>query len=114
MLTKITISFKEENLQTQYNILSYRIELYSHDYKLINAKIANSGKKCPVDVTDPYLISIPPFTLSLPLHSKYFRGNSLVVKTHLNVLQIQFVGILISRKDFGIKVGQRLCIVFQY
>ena len=34
MLTKITISFKEENLQTQYDILSYRIELYSHDYKL--------------------------------------------------------------------------------
>ena len=34
MLTKITISFKEENLQTQYIILSYRIELYSHDYKL--------------------------------------------------------------------------------
>ena len=34
MLTKITISFKEENLQTQYIILSYRIELYSHEYKL--------------------------------------------------------------------------------
>ena len=34
MLTKITISFKEENLQAQYIILSYRIELYSHDYKL--------------------------------------------------------------------------------
>ena len=28
------ISFKAEHLQTQYNILSYRIELYSHDYKL--------------------------------------------------------------------------------
>ena len=34
MLTKITISFKEENSQAQYIILSYRIELYSHDYKL--------------------------------------------------------------------------------
>ena len=34
MLTKITISFKKENLKTQYNILSCRIEWYSHDYKL--------------------------------------------------------------------------------
>ena len=34
MLTKITFSFTEENLQTQYSILSYRIELYFHDYKL--------------------------------------------------------------------------------
>ena len=26
-------SFEGENMQTQYNILSYRIDLYFHDYK---------------------------------------------------------------------------------
>ena len=38
---KITISankkmssFGGENMQTQYNVLGYRIELYFHDYKL--------------------------------------------------------------------------------
>ena len=33
-LTKIMISFKGENMQTQYNILGYRIGLYFHNYKL--------------------------------------------------------------------------------
>ena len=28
------ISFEVENIQTQYKVLSYRIELYFHDYKL--------------------------------------------------------------------------------
>ena len=27
-------SFEGENMQTQYNVLSYRIDLYIHDYKL--------------------------------------------------------------------------------
>ena len=27
-------SFEAENMQTQYKVLSYRIELYFHDYKL--------------------------------------------------------------------------------
>ena len=27
-------SFEGENMQTQYNVLSYRIDLYFHDYKL--------------------------------------------------------------------------------
>ena len=27
-------SFKGENVQTQYNVLSYRIDLYFHDYEL--------------------------------------------------------------------------------
>ena len=27
-------SFEGENLQTQYNVLSYTIDLYFHDYKL--------------------------------------------------------------------------------
>ena len=34
VLTKIMISFEGENMQTQYNILSYRINLYFHDYNL--------------------------------------------------------------------------------
>ena len=33
-LTKIMSSFKGENIQTQYNVLSYRINLYFHGYKL--------------------------------------------------------------------------------
>ena len=33
-LTKIMSSFEGENKQTQYNILSYRIDLYFHDCKL--------------------------------------------------------------------------------
>ena len=32
-LTKIMSSFKGENIQTQYNVLSYRINLYFHGYK---------------------------------------------------------------------------------
>ena len=27
-------SFKRENIQTQYNVLGYRTDLYFHDYKL--------------------------------------------------------------------------------
>ena len=27
-------SFEGESIQTQYNVLGYRIELYFHDYKL--------------------------------------------------------------------------------
>ena len=34
MLTKIMSSIEGENMQTQYNVLSYRIDLYFHDYKL--------------------------------------------------------------------------------
>ena len=34
VLRKIMSSFERENMQTQYNVLSYRIELYFHDYKL--------------------------------------------------------------------------------
>ena len=34
VLTKIMSSFEGENMQTQYNVLSYRIDLYFHDYKL--------------------------------------------------------------------------------
>ena len=33
-LTKIMSSFKGENIQTQYNVLSFRINLYFHGYKL--------------------------------------------------------------------------------
>ena len=34
VVTKIRSSFEGENMQTQYNVLSYRIDLYFHDYKL--------------------------------------------------------------------------------
>ena len=34
LLTKINSSFKGENLQTQYSVLGYRIDLYFHDYEL--------------------------------------------------------------------------------
>ena len=34
VLTKIISSFEGESIQTQSNVLSYRIDLYFHDYKL--------------------------------------------------------------------------------
>ena len=34
MLTKIMNSFEGQNMQTQYNVLSYGIDLYFHDCKL--------------------------------------------------------------------------------
>ena len=34
VLTRIMSSFEGENMQTHYNVLNYRIELYFHDYKL--------------------------------------------------------------------------------
>ena len=33
LLTKKMSSFEGGNMQTQYNVLSYRIDLYFHDYK---------------------------------------------------------------------------------
>ena len=64
----------------------------------INAKIADSGKKCLVNVTDAYMISILPFYPKLSISSQCFRGNALLVETHLNVLQAPFIEILIPRK----------------
>ena len=34
MLTKIISSFEGGNIQTQYNVLGYRIDLCFHDYEL--------------------------------------------------------------------------------
>ena len=34
VLTKIMSSFEGENMQAQYKVLSYRIDLCFHDYKL--------------------------------------------------------------------------------
>ena len=34
VLTKIMSSFEEENIQTQNNVLSYRIDLFFHGYKV--------------------------------------------------------------------------------
>ena len=54
MLTKIKSSFEGENIQTQYSVLGYRIDLYFHDYKLTieidesghsDRNIANEKKK---------------------------------------------------------------------
>ena len=33
VLTKIMRSFERKSMQTQYNVLGYRIDLYFHDYK---------------------------------------------------------------------------------
>ena len=40
--TKIMYTFKGENMQTQYNVLRYRIDLYVYDYKLA-LKINDNG-----------------------------------------------------------------------
>ena len=42
MLKETLSSFEEENIQAQYNVLSYRIDLYFHDYKLA-IKIDENG-----------------------------------------------------------------------
>ena len=34
VVTEMMSSFERENMQTQYNVLSYRIDLYFHAYKL--------------------------------------------------------------------------------
>ena len=34
VLTRIMSSFEGKDMQTQYNVLGYRIDLYFHDYKL--------------------------------------------------------------------------------
>ena len=36
VLTKIMSSFERENMQTQYNVSGYRIDLYFHDYRNYN------------------------------------------------------------------------------
>ena len=42
VLTKIITSFDGENMQTLYNVLGYRIDLYFHDFKL-TIKIYENG-----------------------------------------------------------------------
>ena len=44
-LAKIMSSFEGENMQTQYKTLSYRIDLYFHDYKLV-IEIDENGHSC--------------------------------------------------------------------
>ena len=34
MLQSIKDAFEEENMQTQYGVLGYKIDLYFHEYKL--------------------------------------------------------------------------------
>ena len=36
-------SFEGENMQTEYNVLSYRIDLHFHDYKLV-IEICENGR----------------------------------------------------------------------
>ena len=43
VLTKMISSFEGKNMQTEYNILSYRIDLYFHDYKLAKKSMKKSS-----------------------------------------------------------------------
>ena len=42
MLTRIKSYFERENMQAQYNVLSYRITLFCHGYK-VAIKIDETG-----------------------------------------------------------------------
>ena len=46
-LIKIMSQFEGENMQTQYNVLSYGIDLYLHDYKLAKEIDENEHTGCP-------------------------------------------------------------------
>ena len=49
MSSKILSSFKGENMQTQYNVLIYRIDLYFHDHKLATAIDENGHSNRNID-----------------------------------------------------------------
>ena len=49
VLTKIMSSFEEENMQTQYNVLGYWINLYFHDYKLAIENDENGNSDINID-----------------------------------------------------------------
>ena len=44
VLKSVMDAFERENMQTQYSVLGYRIELYFHDYK-ISIEIDEKGHK---------------------------------------------------------------------
>ena len=44
VLKSIKDAFEEENMQTQYSVLGYKIDLYFHDYKL-TIEIDEKGDK---------------------------------------------------------------------
>ena len=44
VLKSITDAFEEENMQTQYSVLEYKIDVYFHDYKLA-MKVDEKGHK---------------------------------------------------------------------
>ena len=49
VLTKIMTSFERENLKAQYNVLSYRIDLHFHDYKLATETDENGHSDRNID-----------------------------------------------------------------
>ena len=49
VLTEIIISFEGKNMQKQYNILSYRIDVYFHDYKLATEIDENGHSDINID-----------------------------------------------------------------
>ena len=116
-----------------FHFLFHSFHSFSFDCQLgivfqnINAKIANSAKKNPLNglenalpvsicpnVTGAYMLSRSFFNTDIPLHSQCFPGNLLASETNLNLLQCSSVDILISWRLLCIKAGQRLCMVFQY
>ena len=44
VLKSVMDAFERENMQTQYNVLGYRIDLYFHDYKLVK-EVDEKGHK---------------------------------------------------------------------
>ena len=52
VLTKIISSFEGEKMKTQFNGLSYRIDLYFHDYKLAREIDENGQSNRRIDYKD--------------------------------------------------------------
>ena len=49
MLTKIISSFEGKNMQTQHNVLGYRIDLNFHDYKVATEIDKNGNSDRNID-----------------------------------------------------------------
>ena len=50
VLTKTISKFEEKNMQTQYNVLGYKIDLYFHDDKLVIEIDENSPSKKTLNI----------------------------------------------------------------
>ena len=69
VLTKIMSQFEGENMQTQYNVLSYGIDLYFHDYKLAIEIDENEHTGCPYS----FFLKSQPFFNNLHNFSSHQR-----------------------------------------